>query len=85
MVEAVSITGVSIYPNPVQDVLSVRSNVLYKNAQLRISNAAGQNVVQQVLNGAGSFTVQVASLPPGVYYGKIIGDDTPTRFKFIKD
>lgn len=85
MVEAQTFGGISFYPNPAKDILNIKTNSLYKNAELRISNAAGQNVAQQVLNGTGNFSITVSSLPVGIYYGKIISDDKLERFKFIKE
>ncbi len=85
IVEPKANISLSFYPNPAQNVLNIQSPYLYKNAQLRISNAAGQNVLQQSLNGTGNFAVKVSALTPGVYYGKIIADDKVERFKFIKE
>ncbi len=85
MVETKTLARLSFYPNPAQNILNIQSTVFYKNAQLRISNAAGQNVLQQSLNGTGNFTVKVDALAPGIYYGKIIVDDKVERFKFIKE
>ena len=85
MVETKTTVAISFYPNPAQNVLNIQSPMLYKNAQLRISNAAGQNVLQQLLNGTGILPVKVSALTPGVYYGKIIAEDKVERFKFIKE
>jgi len=85
MVEAKIHVSLNFYPNPAKNVLNIQSPVLYKNAQLRISNAAGQNVLQQSLNGTGILAIKVDALAPGIYYGKIIADDNIERFKFIKD
>ncbi|HSN59616.1 MAG TPA: T9SS type A sorting domain-containing protein [Ferruginibacter sp.] len=76
---------ISFYPNPVQTVLNIKTATPLMNAQLRISNANGQNVLQQTLSGNGNITVKVASLPAGIYYAKIIEEGNQQRFKFIKE
>ena len=85
LVETSTSGSVKTYPNPAQDLLTLESGSFYQNAQLRISNAAGQNVLQQTLNGTGNFGVKVSGLTPGVYYGKIIADKKVERFKFVKE
>ena len=85
LVDLLSSNSISFYPNPTKNVLNIRTSGVFKNTQLRISNAAGQNVVQQLLNGTGNIAVAVSALPPGVYYGKIIADNKIERFKFIKE
>ncbi|RYE13294.1 MAG: T9SS type A sorting domain-containing protein, partial [Sphingobacteriales bacterium] len=72
MIEVLRANEISFFPNPAQTVLNIKAAIPLINAQLRISNAAGQNVVQQQLHGAGNFSINVASLTPGIYYGKIV-------------
>ncbi len=76
---------ISFYPNPVQNILNIKTVNPLMNAQLRISNANGQNVLQQTLSGNGNITVKVSSLPAGIYYAKIIEEGNQQRFKFIKE
>ena len=70
---------VSIYPNPVQDVLNV-SATGFDNVE--IVNFLGQVVYQnQVTNN--SFQINTADLTDGVYFVRLIGENTVTK-KFIK-
>ena len=84
-VEMPALLDLSFYPNPVQKVLHIKTAHSFNNARLRISNAGGQNVLQQTLEGNGSIAVPVASLPAGIYYGKIIENGEQLRFKFVKE
>ncbi len=77
---------ISVYPNPVQKVLTIKTGIPFINAKLRISNTDGQNVLKQILNGEGNVPVNVSTFTSGVYYGKIILEDGKQhRFKFIKE
>lgn len=84
-VQMPALLDLSFYPNPVQKVLNIKTAHPFNNARLRISNAAGVNVLQQTLEGNGSIAVPVASLPSGIYYGKIIENGEQLRFKFVKE
>jgi len=70
---------VSIYPNPAQDVLNI-SATGFDNVE--IVNFLGQVVYQnQVTNN--SFQINTADLTDGVYFVRLIGENTVTK-KFIK-
>lgn len=59
----------SVYPNPVDNVLTVTSSVPHRSL-LRINNVWGQPVASIVLNGS-TTTVDVSSLPAGFYVASV--------------
>ncbi len=77
----------TLYPNPVQDNLSVLVGGESPKAQLSIYSIQGrkihdQQVVLDVLNRA--IQVSVAAYPPGNYIVKIVTDKNIETLKFIK-
>ncbi len=70
---------VSIYPNPVQEVLNVSATGFDK---VEIVNFLGQVIYQnQVTNN--NFQINTADFSDGVYFVRLIGENTVTK-KFIK-
>lgn len=58
--------SLNVYPNPTSDVLYVTSNA-NQNATVAILDVTGRQVAEGVQNVQGSFVVNVATLPQGVY------------------
>ena len=56
-----------VYPNPAEDVVTVRCPGQRSRATLRVFRAGGSLQHQQVLNGS-STSLRTASWPPGLYY-----------------
>nr|MDQ6890575.1 T9SS type A sorting domain-containing protein [Bacteroidota bacterium] len=71
---------VRVYPNPVSDVLIIYTGVRFKNAKLKIINAAGQVVKDFTISGSASNTVSVRNLPAGVYSGQIKEETGVSKF-----
>lgn len=75
------LSGVSIYPNPVKDIVTI--NGLKQNAtKIELYNIAGQNVLTVTDNLE---TIDVSSLQSGVYFTKIYTDRVSTTIKLIKE
>ncbi|REA60915.1 hypothetical protein DSL64_13520 [Dyadobacter luteus] len=55
--------GLSVFPNPVKDVLTVESSA--SNEDIRIYNLKGQLLLSKPFSG--KQTVQASGLPPGIY------------------
>lgn len=74
--------SLSIYPNPVKDVL----NVSYKSeiAEAKIYNLLGQEVLSKTIN-SGDFNLNVSSLATGSYVVKLIANEGQHSFKLIKE
>ena len=77
---------VSIYPNPVQDILKV-SGLSSKYSTAYIYNISGNVVwVSQLLKGGDTNVLNVSKLERGLYFIRFTGDiDSETTIKFIKE
>ena len=67
-----------------QNMLNIKTVQAFTNASLRIINAGGQVVSQQMLKGNGTVQVNIANLTAGMYYVDIINNGTRQKFQFIK-
>lgn len=76
--------ALSIYPNPVQDILHLKTSDNLQAAQLVISNARGQKIIQKNISGTGDIPVAVSNLPGGMYYLRLIDNGTEQKLSFIK-
>jgi uncharacterized repeat protein (TIGR01451 family) len=70
-----------IYPNPATDILSISTNGSFTGAT--ISNILGQVVISTTIN-VGQASVNVSSLPSGIYYVTLRGEDGAQEVKFVK-
>ncbi len=81
--------GMRLYPNPVSgnQVTITLSNVRRGQYNLRVVNAAGQDIHKQAITNPGSTTTQTIDLPssikPGVYNMIITGSDYRENKMFI--
>ena len=72
--------SVSLYPNPVSDVLNVSLTGFSQSATLSVYNMAGR----MVLMTSGTSTMDVTSLPNGVYMLEAADDSNRARRMFVK-
>ena len=75
---------VSIYPNPVSEDLYIKSGVTLANAQMKIYTIDGRLMMEKVLNGSGTLSVSVRSLPAGIYVAKVSAGDNNFKYRFVK-
>ncbi len=81
--------GVTSFPNPVIDLLTIE-NTAYNSAtkiDISIYNITGQNVlsVQSIVEKQhGDLNVDGSKLNPGIYFLQLRSDEKNFRFKFIK-
>ena len=68
-------------PNPVKDILSIKSNELIKNVS--VYNLLGQLLFMQRENN-NEFHIDLSSLPTSNYFVKVESDDKKQVFKVIK-
>lgn len=73
---------VKIYPNPIQNILSIEAKSVVKN--VRIINMAGQEVYIKQLNKINP-QINVSHLPKGVYILNVETNEEITTQKIIKD
>jgi hypothetical protein len=71
---------ITVYPNPVSQILSF--NNLPENSPIDIYNNFGIRVMSVKANGT---SVNVASLPNGIYFARINADDESSSIRFIKE
>ena len=76
-----NIRTVKIYPNPVDDMLTLQTNGGYNI--LNITNTIGQLIMSQTINGAQT-QINVSALPSGMYFITLKGDSGVTVQKFEK-
>lgn len=81
----IKISEIEIYPSPVQDQLEIR-NLNFELSQILIYNIPGEVVLDfpsHEINESGS--IDVSTLPPGMYYIELISLKRSFRTKFIKE
>ncbi len=76
--------AVEVYPNPVSDQLTIKTNGAYTT--LSITNTVGQVIVTRQIDGSASITttVDVKTLPAGLYYLTVKGAAGTKVVKFEK-
>ena len=74
----------SFYPNPVKDVLTIRASEIYSQYSFVILNLNGQELFKQDITEPKT-TIDVSTLPGGVYFMKITGDGFVQVRKLIKE
>lgn len=85
-----NITGLSIYPNPVNDVMNISLNVSEnENYNISIINALGEQVAVvyhgELISGVNTLSFDAANLAKGIYFVRIEADGVVTTQKFVKN
>jgi subtilisin-like proprotein convertase family protein len=75
--------GIKIYPNPATTTLQLIGNSTYKNASVQILNSKGQLMQSSTLINTNT-TLNIETLPTGIYLLKISKDGVTETQKFIK-
>ncbi len=73
----------TIYPNPVDELLTVRFNKDYSDISYRIIDIKGEILLQKKEPGSNQISVDVGGLPSGTYYIEITTSDTKMISGFI--
>jgi hypothetical protein len=76
--------GVTIYPNPAQDVLNIKTAVTLNDASVVIVNTLGQIVKQIAVTDNTNIAIAIDDLENGVYFLEIKSKDRMITKKFIK-
>lgn len=74
----------SFYPNPVKDILTIKASEIYSQYSFVILNINGQELLQHEIIEPKT-TIDVSTLPGGVYFMKITGDGFVQVRKLIKE
>lgn len=71
--------NVTMYPNPVVDMLNMATNVTIDRIEIYNINS-----VQMMADTSGNSAVNIQSLTPGMYFLKVFSGNDVTNMKFIK-
>jgi hypothetical protein len=85
-VQGIAAAGISVYPNPVNDVLvvSIPNGLAADNAFIDVYDAIGKMVIQKGLDTI-TTTVNTSTLEPGIYIYKIHNNNTNVQIgKIVK-
>lgn len=72
------------YPNPATSILMIDGLSSLSTEIITISKYSGQTLKKMKVSGVSSYTVDIASLPEGLYFVNILEGDKKTQLKFIK-
>ncbi len=75
--------GTFIYPNPVKDILHLQSES--KIQKVIITETSGRKISEKLMSGNPKETLDVHSLPKGMYLIQIITETGSRMIKFVKD
>ena len=78
------IPRISIFPNPASDILHIQSDKLI-NANYELINTLGQTILSGKINNALSGTLNIETLPAGVYYIQLREENNISQLKFVKE
>ena len=67
---------ISIYPNPVTDLVNIKSNVSEKIKSIEFYNALGQRIYYENIFNASDIKVDVSNFRKGVYFIKVYFEST---------
>ena len=76
-------SGISIFPNPVSDILSISSENKIKN--IKVYNLTGKVIVNKAVNNQ-TIKVNLSSFPSGIYFTKVILENSKSySVKIVKE
>ncbi|MBA3985747.1 MAG: T9SS type A sorting domain-containing protein, partial [Flavobacteriales bacterium] len=73
--------NIQIYPNPTKDFITISSPVILDKVE--IYNTAGQLMISEKTNKI-QYSINLSSLPNGIYFAKTIANNTSRTFKIVK-
>nr|WP_314897850.1 LamG-like jellyroll fold domain-containing protein [uncultured Flavobacterium sp.] len=79
-----TVEGVTVYPNPVTNLLNVKVSEVHSGATLELYNALGMKVQSQALTST-SEVMSLDRLPSGIYFLNITNGNEITVKKIIKE
>jgi hypothetical protein len=84
-VKPVSSSHLSIYPNPVKDVLNIHSENQFKKCEYQVIDYSGKMMMKGLVEDrSNDISVDVSPLPQGIYLIIVWNDDQFISAKFIK-
>ncbi len=75
---------VRVFPNPVEEILNINTNINFEKATLNITDMKGQVVLKTNVSGSGAISVPLNKLIPGMYVARISDGKDTYNVTFIK-
>jgi hypothetical protein len=75
--------GLSVYPNPAGDRITVETAVLQDKSLLTFTNMFGQEILARQVTNCKTI-IDIGNLPAGVYFIRIANDDALQPVRFVK-
>ncbi len=76
-------SGVSFFPNPVQDLLTIETGK-FSQLQVKVTSLNGEVLISTSLNGENSSQMDLSSLQKGIYFITFSSGETMTIRKIVK-
>ena len=76
-------SGISIYPNPAHDNITIETSFTLSQVQLSISNLDGKQLITRQITQPKT-QIDISNLPNGVYFVRVTNDKTIVTGKIIK-
>jgi hypothetical protein len=70
-VDELTTDNISFFPNPVNDMLQIRSSTIAENTTFQLFDAVGRLTLSQTLHSTNE-QISLAALPTGIYFGQIL-------------
>lgn len=78
-------TGINAYPNPASGLINVSLNQPVNNAAVKLIDLTGQTLMQQNNISGNSFTLDVSTNPPGIYFIQLTVNEKIVSKKLVKE
>jgi uncharacterized delta-60 repeat protein len=83
---ATSSKNITLYPNPVQNLLTIKGLSAINNYQLIINNSKGSVVATKQVNNISTYQFNVQDLSSGVFYINVVANNSiVATLKFVKE
>ncbi|MFK8039560.1 MAG: T9SS type A sorting domain-containing protein, partial [Crocinitomicaceae bacterium] len=84
-VDESSASVLEMYPNPVNDILTIANLSIEGNATVKLYDAQGKMVMSQdISNHSGNFTIDMTQLESGLYVVEVNSETTNEKVRVIK-
>ena len=81
-VSGISQQTLSLYPNPVKDMLSLSADLVGRT-EVKVFDLQGRTVKHFVTNGLSQMRISVSDLPSGVYFVRVKNETSTAMSKFV--
>jgi len=75
---------ITIFPNPVSNILNIKGLGAAQSNTLIITDQKGNTIEKLIVNSA-SYSLDIKDLSKGFYFIKVIGNDKTSTIKFVKN